>query len=54
MFSLIMSDVHLATLFVRLCLCSVLGWPHPLGDKKMCSFESKDLKMQSRCSSVIP
>lgn len=41
-------------LILRLCLYSVLGWPHPLGDKKMCVFESKDLKMQSRCTLVIP
>jgi hypothetical protein len=46
--TLIISDVWLATVFVRLCPYSVLGWPHPLGDKKMCAFESKDLKMQSR------
>lgn len=33
-FSLITSDVWLATLFARLCLYSVPGWPRPLGDKK--------------------
>lgn len=54
MFSLIISDMQLATLFVKLCLYPVLDWPHPVGDKKMCVFESKDQKMQSRCTPVIP
>lgn len=52
-FSLLISDVQLATLSVRLCLYSLLGRPHPLGDKK-CVFELEDLKMPSRCTPVIP